>query len=80
MTDLSPEKLARLFLLEEVKPSPDHKMKKKTSAFDNCLVSATMTTEKLSITFTLNGKREYVPGDQVSFTCGSLFIISTPKW
>ena len=30
MTDLSPEKLARLFLLEEVKPFPDRKVKKKS--------------------------------------------------
>ena len=28
MTDLSPEKLACLFLLEEVKHSPDRKVKK----------------------------------------------------
>ena len=79
MTELSPEKLARLFLLEGVEPSADRKMKKKTSAFDNCLFSATMTTGKLNITFTLNGKREYVPGDQVFYTCRSLFIISTTK-
>ena len=38
-----------------------------------------MTTEKLSITFTLNGIREYVTGDQVPSTCRSLFIISTTK-
>ena len=36
--------------------------------------------EMLSITFTSNGKREFVPRDQVSpFTCRLLFIISTNK-
>ena len=41
----------------------------------------TVLIERLSITFTSNGKCEFVPNDQVSipFTCRLLFIISTHK-
>ena len=37
-----------------------------------------LTVERLSITFTSNGKREFVPRDQVSpITCRLLFIFHT---
>ena len=38
-----------------------------------------MVIERLSITFTSNGKREFVPRDQVSHFCRLRFVISTLK-